>query len=86
MEKDEKDIKNDSAIQGFKIAFNSAIKRLDNEKIQNCLSINEEFNIKLFNTLAKCNTDNDVLILNSYLEQGIKLMNELMKRGEKDNG
>lgn len=86
MEKDEKDIKKDSAMQGFKIAFNAAINGLDNEKIQNCLSINEEFNMKLFNALAKCNTDNDVLILNSYLEQGIKLMNELMKRGEKDNG
>lgn len=86
MEKNENNIKKESAFQGFKIAFNAAINGLDNEKIQKCLSLNENISYKLWECLSNCKSDNDILILNSYLEQGIKLIDDIMKRGEKDNG
>lgn len=70
----------------IKGAFRAALRGINSDLITKLNNCSIKLDNKILEFILNVNSNEDVKILINLLEQNIKLIDDMMKRGEKNNG
>ena len=82
-EKENNKITDEDIIKG---AFRAALRGINSDLITKLNNCSIKLDYKILEFILNVNSNEDVKILINLLEQNIKLIDDMMKRGENNNG